>query len=117
MSYETYKILHLIGVFSLFLALGALLIQGNNKQTKKNLMMLHGIAVLILFVTGFGLLARLDIFRDIPTWAILKIGIWLILGIVIPILLSLKFNKTWLWLIVWFSGLSSVFLAITKMFP
>ena len=116
MSYETYKILHLIGVFSLFLALGALLIPHHTQQ-KKKIMMLHGISILLLFITGFGLLARLNILRFLPTWAILKIVIWLILGVCIPLLLSFRFNRSWMWIIVWLCGLLAVILAVTKMFP
>lgn len=116
MSYETYKILHLIGVFSLFLALGALLISTPTRKQKKRIMMLHGIAALLLFITGFGLLARLNILHFLPTWSILKIMLWLVLSLLIPILLSYQFNRSWMWAIVWLCGLFSVLLAVTKMF-
>jgi len=115
-SYETYKILHFIGILSLFLALGALLTHQSRTQ-KKKIMMLHGAATFLLFVSGFGLLARLNILHFLPTWSLLKVLLWLILGILVPVLLSFQFSKKWIWITVWVCGLLSVVLAVTKAFP
>ena len=56
MSYEIYKLIHLFAIISLFLSIGALLSYSGNK---KQIMILHGLAGLILFISGFGLIARL----------------------------------------------------------
>lgn len=87
MSYETYKILHLIGLVVLFISLGALAYVP--PERRKPLMALHGLASIIMLVTGFGLLARLGMARDMGTWVYIKILIWLVLGAT-PIILKKK---------------------------
>lgn len=87
MSYETYKILHLIGLVVLFISLGALAYVPLEKR--KPLMILHGAASIIMLVAGFGLLARLGMARDMGTWVYIKIVIWLILGAT-PVILKKK---------------------------
>lgn len=87
MSYETYKILHLIGLVVLFISLGALAFVPLEKR--KPLMILHGIASIVMLVAGFGLLARLGMARDMGTWVYIKIVIWLILGAT-PVILKKK---------------------------
>ena len=85
MSLTFYNILHVIG--GLLLILG-FLIQLSAKSIKKG-MMLHGIGLVILLVSGFGQLAKLGIFGHMPTWAIVKLVLWLVLG-GIPVLAKRK---------------------------
>ena len=59
MSYEFYKILHFISLFSLFISLGILVVYP--KQLKALALSLHGLSTLILFVSGFGLIAKLKL--------------------------------------------------------
>jgi hypothetical protein len=47
-------------------------------------MMYHGIGLVILFITGFGLMARLQLSYTAP-WVLAKIVIWLLLG-TLPVL-------------------------------
>lgn len=116
MSYETYRLIHLFAIISLFLSIGAFLVySGNNKKLKKNVMILHGLAGLLLFVSGFGLIARLKM-HSFPMWVILKIGVWIILTVLIPIVGSKKINKKWIWLLVFASGFSAIYLAVLKPF-
>ena len=43
---------------------------------------LHGLGVLVMLVAGFGLLARLNISSfPWPTWVFIKVGLWLVLGV------------------------------------
>lgn len=112
MSYEIYKLIHLFAIISLFLSIGALLSYSGNK---KQIMILHGLAGLILFISGFGLIARLKM-PSFPLWVSLKLGIWIILSILIPILVSRKINKKWIWIFVFASGFSAVYLAVLKPF-
>ena len=103
MSYETYKLLHFISIAFLFLSIGALLVFSGDKQHKKQIMILHGLAGLVLFVSGFGLIARLKM-SSFPLWVYLKLGIWIILSILIPVLVSRGVDKKWIWLLVFMSG-------------
>lgn len=117
MSYETYKLIHLLAIISLFLSIGALLAhsENNNKRQKKKIMILHGLAGLILFISGFGLIARLKM-PSFPIWVSLKLGIWIILSVLVPVLVSKKINKKWIWFLVFVSGFSAVYLAVLKPF-
>jgi len=73
MDYNTYKLIHLIGVITLFFSLGSLFTKYN-----KGAVMGHGIALLLLLVAGFGMQARLGV--GFPGWMIAKIVIWLVFG-------------------------------------
>lgn len=113
MSYETYKLIHFFAIISLFLAIGALLAFSGEKKQKKRIMVLHGLAVLAVLVSGFGLIARLKM-HSLPFWIWFKLGIWTILSILIPILIARKINKRWIWLLVFISGLGAIYLAVLK---
>ena len=86
MSYQFYKVLHLAGILGLFLSLGALIMHschGGEKKFKGRKMMIitHGISLLVIFVAGFGLMARLNMMGSgWPLWIYIKVGIWLALG-------------------------------------
>lgn len=47
---------------------------------RKLLSAMHGVALLVVFVAGFGLMARLGIMSGWPTWIYVKIALWLVLG-------------------------------------
>lgn len=87
MSYEFYKILHLIGLVTLYISLGALAYISLEKR--KPFMIIHGVSTLIMLVAGFGLLARLGMASGMPTWVYVKIAIWLVLGAT-PVILKRK---------------------------
>ncbi|MDE0151355.1 MAG: hypothetical protein OXK80_02505 [Bdellovibrionales bacterium] len=90
MSYEFYKILHLISLIALFLSLGMLII--GPKPFKKIIMSLHGTALLLLFVSGFGLIAKLHIPLKIlsPLWFWQKTLVWVVLIGLTPLFLNKK---------------------------
>ena len=113
MSYEIYKVIHFFAIICLFLATGALLSFSGEKKQKKRIMILHGLAVLILLVSGFGLIARLKM-HSFPPWIWGKIGVWLILGVLVPFLIAYKVNKRWVWLLTFAVGMGAVYLAIFK---
>jgi len=85
MSYEIYKIIHLLGLTLVVLSLGGILVHTINGGTKttnsfrKGAMITHGVGLLFLLVAGFGMLARLGI-HSFPGWVIGKLIIWLALG-------------------------------------
>lgn len=79
MSYNFYKILHFISLFSLFLSYGLIISPANHFRKWSS--SLHGISCLILFISGFGLIAKLNIslqFSDQFIVPILHSMIWFI---------------------------------------
>ena len=76
MSLPIYNILHLVG--ALFLCIGFVALM-SDKSAKKG-MMFHGIGLVIVLISGFGQLAKLGMTAHMPTWAIVKAVIWLVLG-------------------------------------
>jgi len=118
MSYEFYKILHVFSALLLFTSLGTLAASANSDsgRLRKLAGIAHGVALTIIFVAGFGLLARLGMFGAIPTWAWLKIGLWLMLGLVVVPLRRKPEWATALWLLIPVVGGSAVWLAIAKPF-
>ena len=77
------KTLHLVGVFVLFAALGAVLIGGSGRMWAS---MLHGMALLLIIVVGFVLLRKPSL---PPYWWLLKLGMWVFLGVA-PVLAKRK---------------------------
>jgi hypothetical protein len=93
--YTAYKVLHIAGIAAVFAGLGALAFHAMNGGTKDDnkqrpiVLATHGIGLVILLVTGFGMMARLvnaNAASYGAVWLWLKIGIWLVAGglIVIP---------------------------------
>lgn len=85
MSYEFYKLLHILGAFTVLMALGGMTLHLANGGTRdftnrKWLAMIHGVGLALSLVAGFGLLARIAHEPGLPSWVIGKLVIWLILG-------------------------------------
>lgn len=77
-SYNVYKLLHLMGIFALFLSLGVASV--TQKSQTRWASAVHGTALLVILVGGFGLLARLGMTSGLPGWALGKVAIWLLMG-------------------------------------
>ena len=118
MSYEFYKILHVFSALLLFTSLGTIAAAARSESglLKKLAGIAHGIALTIIFVAGFGLMARLGMFGAIPMWAWLKIGLWLMLGLVVIPLRRKPEWATTLWLLIPVVGGLAAWLAIAKPF-
>jgi hypothetical protein len=73
MSLNTYLVLHVSSIFVLlgytFYAFAA------PAETRKRVLMITGVASLLILVTGFGMLHRLQL--GFPGWAIVKLVCWL----------------------------------------
>jgi hypothetical protein len=85
MSYQFYLILHFCGIFLILMSLSGIcfhMASGGTREwpLRKFAAMLHGLGLVIALVAGFGLLAKLGMMKGLPTWAIGKLVIWLILG-------------------------------------
>jgi hypothetical protein len=76
----TYKIIHLVGISILALGVGGMMAGGEKRKT---FAMLQGIGLLVMLVSGFGLLAKLGL--GYPHFAIVKTVLWLIIGM-LPVL-------------------------------
>ena len=66
MSYEIYKVLHVFAALLLFASLGTLAAVGSQATggLRRLAGIAHGVALAIIFVAGFGLMARLGLFGD-----------------------------------------------------
>lgn len=87
--YTAYKVVHLFGMFMLFSILGGVALHAMNGGTKQDnvgrklVAALHGIALLVILIGGFGMLARLGITHGgLPAWVIAKLAIWFALPFV-----------------------------------
>jgi len=76
----TYRIIHLVGLAALALGLGGMLAGGGNRKT---FAIWNGVALLIMLISGFGLLAKLHL--GFPHFAVVKLILWLVIGM-LPVL-------------------------------
>jgi hypothetical protein len=81
------KTLHLAGAFGLFASLGATLLGGAGH---KGASALHGISLLLVFLVGFAMLKKPPMDQN---WWMVKIGLWLFLGVA-PLLARKKVLPT-----------------------
>lgn len=88
MSYATYKLIHLLGIFALLVALAGMAAHAASGQAKgdnpnhKTLLFLHGLGAIVALTGGFGLLARMSLEGPgvFPGWIWAKLALWVILG-------------------------------------
>ncbi|MCG8456292.1 MAG: hypothetical protein MI919_08420 [Holophagales bacterium] len=122
MSYMTYKVLHLVGVFFLAFAVGGTILASLSTRSdlpagaRKLAAITHGIALVILLVTGFGALAKLGITGGIPGWVWAKLLIWLIFGASTVLIRKWKGSEKVLWIAFPLLATLSGWLALTKPF-
>ncbi len=85
MSFETYILLHIIGIGLLIasisgLSVHAIVSQDKKEPLRKLLFIIHGIGLFLVLLGGFGMLARISIHWPWPNWVKLKFLIWVIFG-------------------------------------
>lgn len=122
MPYEFYKVLHLLAILVLFTAMGGLAmvtLRGGTdeelKAARKPLIILHGVALLVIFVAGFGLMAKLGMMQSgWPKWIFGKLAVWLVLGGAVA-MLKRPMGNTW-YLILPVVGAVGAALAVYKPF-
>ena len=84
MSYEFYKILHLAGVMLVFTSIGGFLALSNTQPKYNKLVsILHGIGLLVILVSGFGITAKLQL--GFPAWVIAKLVLWLVIALLLVV--------------------------------
>lgn len=118
MSYEFYRVLHIIGIVLLFTSLGGLAAIGGktNDRLRRFASIAHGIAVAVILIAGFGLLARLKMFDGFPPWIWVKLGIWLTLAMAVLPLRRKPELASWLFLAIPLFGGIAAWLAVYKPF-
>ena len=92
-SYAVYKTVHYLGIFLLLMVLSAVLARATliprpagdappADPWRRRLVIGHGVALFLVLLGGFGMLARLGITEGLglPGWIWAKIGIWVVLG-------------------------------------
>ncbi len=121
-TFATYKIVHLLGVFLLFLSMGNLLghaANGGDKQSNKMRglsMAFHGSSLVLLLVAGFGMLAKGGISFGGNPWIHIKLTIWLIMGALVVVPGRFPQLARPVFLVMPVLGLISAWLAIAKPF-
>lgn len=86
MSIPFYTVLHLVSLMTVVITLGAVIshvLQGGSKENfkaRKGIAALHGIAVLIAFITGFALMGKSGYSFSNAPWLYVKIACWIIIG-------------------------------------
>jgi hypothetical protein len=85
MSFQFYKVLHMIGLMTLFFGFGGLLVATYagivlSKKARIMTMVTHGVGLLLILISGFGMAARLGYMAQLPSWIHAKLLIWVLMG-------------------------------------
>lgn len=118
-SYQIYKLIHILGILFLFTAFGGLALHVLGGGTKENaprklIASAHGIGMTLVLIGGFGMLARIGLLTSLPGWALTKLGLWLVFGGA----LTFFYKKPNLAKVLWFGlpllGTFAAYLALYK---
>ena len=119
-SYQIYKFLHVAAVVAFMFSLGSLaLVYTSSEQPhpyKKLASIFNGVALLVIFVAGFGLLARLGVSFPWPGWIFIKILVWLVLGATLALFKRMPGSMRMMWWGSFGVATIAVFMAILKPF-
>ena len=104
-SYAVYKVIHYLGIFALVATLSAALgraaLMGSRAVStssddpwRRRLAALHGAALFVILLGGFGMLARLDVDHGelFPTWVWAKLAIWVVLAALVAFRRSARWS-------------------------
>ncbi len=120
MSFQLYKVIHILGLFFVFASLGALTLQAYvgkplDEKGRRLAGLTHGISLLIVLISGFGALARLGL-GGFPGWVWVKLVIWLVIGGIIVLIRKMPQLAGVLWVVLPLLGALAGYLAIYKPF-
>jgi uncharacterized membrane protein SirB2 len=119
LSLEVYKVIHILGLSLVVLSLGGILGHVANGGTKasnalrKLTAISHGVGLLLLLISGFGMLAIYKI-HSFPTWVVGKLLVWILLGAFVAIVYKRQALAKKLWFAVPLLVLVATVLAIFK---
>jgi hypothetical protein len=100
MSQSFYLFLHLVSLFTVLIMLGGITIHmlgGGSKENfvvRKPIAAIHGTALLIAFISGFGLIAKAGYSLSSSPWLYGKMLCWLLLG-VFPVIAYKRVLPRW----------------------
>ena len=114
MSLGFYLWLHLAGLGLVLLALGGMALLAGERN--RMLGAAHGVGLLLSFVSGFGLLAKLVIPWPWPGWVFVKILLWLVLGAAPAVMRRVQGRTAALFWGLWALFLLTAWLAVHKPF-
>ena len=121
MPFELYKVAHLFGLFLVFSSTGALALHvaqgGTRADLQRGLVFgTHGIGLLIVLISGFGMLGKLGLMAAFPGWAVGKLVLWLIVGGIVAVPLRAPASARPLWFVLPTLGAIGGWLALSKPF-
>jgi len=109
-----YKLVHLFGLFLMFTSLGAMTglrlapDEAVPAPVRRVLGLLHGVALLLVLLGGFGMMARLGLFASWPVWIWLKLTLWLLFGAsVVVVRRAPRFAGVLLWALPLLGGVAA----------
>ncbi len=120
MSLLAYRVIHIFSMMLMFTALGGLILAAQAKvqtdASRKMAGMLHGIALILILVSGFGALARLGFSNPAswPTWVWLKALIWLVFGGIIVLIRRAPRFASLMWWLLPLLGAAAAYLALSN---
>ncbi len=119
LSYQVYKILHLVSLFGVFMFLGSLDVHrmnGGDKEfpARRWVMLSFGVFMFLAIVGGFGLLARLEI--GMPVWVFARFTLWLVVGASMSVFLRKPEWSKLNWFVLLLLGATGAYLASYKPF-
>ena len=104
MSYGFYKVVHVLGLLMLFSGLAGMIVHAgtggdrSRNPLRRALASLHGGGLVLLLVSGFGILGEVGL--GFPVWAMAKLGLWLAFGALVAIpYRKPEWNGALLWLL------------------
>ncbi len=118
MSFDFYKVMHFLGIFMVFSALGGQIVQsmngGDAKQMpgRKWMAIFHGLGLLIVLVAGFGMIAKAG--YGFPGWVIGKLVVWVVLGGIGAVAARKRSMAGLIWVLILLLGLTAAYLAHYK---
>ncbi len=114
-----YKVLHLSGIFLLFLSLGAFIMKEiaapDDKRFQRFIFMNHGIALIIILVAGFGKLAA-NMSQMASGWVLVKMLVWLVMATVVMLIHKVPKLRLPMFYVVWGFGILAAYMAVFKPF-
>ena len=118
MSPDMYKIFHILGLLMVFAAVGGVTLDvasgGDGSRGRRLAGIAHGIGLVLMLVSGFGMLAKLGL--ALGGWVWVKVALWMVIaGWSVVVRKTPKLATLWWWLLP-FLGAFAGYLAIYKPF-